>query len=152
MPIIAVEHSDAAGFEPEKYFGLRIGDRLERGKKTEMSGLDRRDDRDVRPHNSGKNAYFARMVHAELKNPVSGSGRRPGQRQRRAPVIIEAACRGKSRAASGESKAQRLFGAGLADTAGNRNHPGARAPARCGTECRKSGERVGYAQQRCGHR
>src|SRR5438046_9503049 len=104
MPIIAVEHSDAAGFEPEKYFGLRIGDRLERGKKTEMSGLDRRDDRDVRPHNSGKNAYFARLVHAALKDPVSGSGRRPGQRQRPGPVTLEAARRGTSRDAIGEGK------------------------------------------------
>src|ERR1700745_2678847 len=116
MRIIAVEHSDAAGFEPEKYFGLCIGDRLERWKKTEVGGLDRRDDRDVRPHKPSDNGYFARMVHTQLKNPVSGIGRHPGEGQRRPPMIIEAARRGKSPTASGESKAQRLFGAGLADT------------------------------------
>src|SRR6266850_907736 len=135
MRIITIEHSDAAGFEPEKYFGLRIGDRLERWEKTEMGGLDRRDDRDVRPHKSRDNGYFARVVHAQLENPVSGSGQHPGERQRRSPMIIEAACRGKSRAASGESKSQRLFRAGLADTAGNRDHPSPGALTRCSTEC-----------------
>src|SRR5207244_3914240 len=27
--VVSIEHSNAAGFEPEKYFGLGIGDRLE---------------------------------------------------------------------------------------------------------------------------
>ena len=38
MRIIAVEHGDAAGLEPEKYFGLRIGDRLERRENPRWAG------------------------------------------------------------------------------------------------------------------
>ena len=146
--IVAVQHGDATGFEPEKDFGLGIGDRLDRREKAEMGRLDRGDHRDVRPHQLSENGYLARMVHAQLENAVLGIGRQPGERQRRTPMIVEAACGSEGWAAGGERQAQRLLGAGLADTAGNRKDPGAAAFARRRAEGGKAGERISHAQQR----
>ena len=130
MRIVTVQHGDAAGFEPEKDFGLGIGDRLDRGEKAEMGGLDRGDHCDVRPRQPSENGYLAGMVHAQLENAVRGIGRHPGERQRRTPMIVEAACGSEGWAAGGERQAQRLLGAGLADTARYREDPGAAAFAR----------------------
>src|ERR1700739_4876131 len=63
-------------------------------------------------------------------------------------MIVEAAGRGKGRAASSEGQAQRLFGAGLADTAGNRDDPGAAALARSSAERSQAGKCIGNAQER----
>ena len=66
------------------------------------------------------------MVHAELEHAVGRLARHARQRQRHAPVIVEAAGRGESRPAGAERQPQRLLGAGLADAAGD-----ARRCARC---------------------
>src|ERR1700752_4817059 len=63
--IVAVQHGDAAGFKPEKDFGLGIGDRLDRGEKAEMGRPDRRNYGDVGPHQLSESAYLAGMGHAQ---------------------------------------------------------------------------------------
>jgi hypothetical protein len=63
-------------------------------------------------------------------------------------MIVEAPGRGKSRAACSESKAQRFFGASLADTARNRNEPGAAAFARSSAKSCQASECVSNPKQR----
>ncbi len=70
MRVVAVEDGDPARFKPEKDFGLGVGDFFDRTEKAEMSGFDRRDDGDVRPHQPGQCGDFARMVHAEFEHAI----------------------------------------------------------------------------------
>jgi hypothetical protein len=79
MRTIAIQYGDARGFEPEKNFTLCIGDRLNRGKKAEMRGLDGGDYPNVRSRQSSEIGYFARMVHAQLENAISNIWRHPGE-------------------------------------------------------------------------
>ena len=62
---------DAAGLQPEKDLGFRIGNRLDRRKEAEMHRLDRRDYGNMRSHQPGKARDLAGMVHAELEYPVT---------------------------------------------------------------------------------
>src|SRR5271169_4533685 len=63
-------------------------------------------------------------------------------------MIVEAASRGKGRAAGRERQAQRLLGAGLADTACDRDDSGTAALTRSRAESRQAGECVGNVQER----
>jgi hypothetical protein len=148
MRTIAIQYSDAGGFEPEKNFTLCIGDRLNRGKKAEMGGLDGSDYANVGPRQSSETGYFARMVHAQLENAISNIWRHPGEREWQTPMIVEAAGGGESRAACSEGQAQRFFGASLADTARNRDEPGAAAFARSSAKSSQARECVSNPKQR----
>ena len=56
MRVVAVQDRRAARLEPEKDFGLGLGDGFYRGEMREVHGLDRRDDRHVRPHHAASAA------------------------------------------------------------------------------------------------
>ena len=146
--IVAIQYGDPARFESEENFRFGIGDRLDRGKKAEMGGLDGGDHRDVRPHQPSEIRYFAGTVHTQLEYPVTGIGRHSGKREGHTPVIVEATGRRKSWAGDGKSETQRLFGAGFADTAGDREDLGVATLARSRSESHQAGQCVDNTQQR----
>ena len=148
MRVVAVENRDAAGLEPEEDLGLGIGNRLDRREEAEMHRLHRRDHRDMRAHEPREVGDLAGMVHAELEDAVAGVRRQAGERQRRAPMIVEPAGRGIGRAGAGERQAQRLLRPGLADAAGYRDDPGCAAVAPRRAERGETGQGIGDAEQR----
>ncbi len=95
-----------------------------------MRRLDRGDDRDMRADQARQPVDLAGMVHAELEDAIVGVARHARERQRHAPVIVEAADGGGGLALRFEGDAQRLLGAGLADAAGHAQDFCGRAVAR----------------------
>ena len=72
MRIVTIEDGCAAALDAAEDFGLRIGDRLDRGEEAKMRRLDCRDHRDMRPDHARQRIDLAGMVHARSsKTPYS---------------------------------------------------------------------------------
>src|SRR5260221_111479 len=136
MSVVAVEDRGAAGFDTVEDLGLGIGDRLERGEIAEMRDLDRGDDGDMRPGDRAELGELAGMVHAELEDAEIRLARHSRQRQRHAPLIVEAADGGVGQALARQRNPQRLLGPGLADAPSDADDPGMAAPPRRAAERR----------------
>ena len=132
MRVVEVQMTAAPpGSRPPKISPLASAIAASRGEEAEMRGRDRRDHRDLRPHQAGERRDLAGRVHAELVDAVGRVARLARERERHAPVVVVAGGAGVGRRLGGERQAQRLLGAGLADAAGDRGDAGpgcARAP------------------------
>ena len=98
--------------------------------EAEMRRLDRGDDRHVRAHQPRQRVDLAGMVHAHLEHAALRVARHARQRQRHAPMVVEAAGRGDGAALALERALQRLLGSGLADAAGDADDLRRRCAAR----------------------
>ena len=95
------------------------------------TGADVRDDADVRLADGGEVGDLAEAAHGRLEHQHLGPGRRGEDLQRHADVGVEVRARGDDAPVGGEQRRDQLLGGGLADRAGDRDHPGAElAPPR----------------------
>ena len=88
-----------------------------------MSHLDGGDNGNIGLDHAGERPQLARMVHADLENPDFRGKRQARQRQRHAPMIVEAAGIGEGLGLAGKGETQRFLGAGLADAARDADEP-----------------------------
>ena len=148
LPDVAIDDGRAARLEPEKDFGLGLGDLLQRAEEFEMHRRDGGDDRHMRAHHLRERRDLAGMVHADFEHRVFRSFRQPRERERHAPVIVVGGGRGMRLAVGGERELQGLLGGGLADRAGDRDDLGLRARARGAAEIAQGLQHVLDDQQR----
>ena len=149
LRIVAIEHRRAAGLDAEKDFRLGIGDRLDILEEFEMHRLHGGDDRHMRPHQSHQRFDLAGMVHADLEHAEGDIRRTPRQRQRHAPVIVERGDGGMGGALRRQHLQQHFLGRGLADRAGDGDHPGAEPRPGGPRQIDQRAEHVLDDQQRC---
>ena len=146
LRVVAVEHRGAVGAHAREDFGLGIGDLLDRGEGGQMDRLDGRDQRDVGSDQLGQRRQLAGMVHARLEDAEGGVRRQPGQAQRHADMVVQAARAGVGRAARSEREMEHFLAARLAHAAGHRGNSGPAPVARLAAEGFESHVGVGDAQ------
>ena len=147
LAVVAIDHRCTAVPEPQEDFGLGVGDRLDRAEKFEMHRLDRGDDRHVRPHQPGQRLDLAGMIHSHFEHGVARVFGTARERERNAPMIVVRGGGCMGFAACTQCKTQRLFGAGLADRAGDADDARARAIARRARQIAQAIQHVGDHQQ-----
>ena len=148
LRIIAVEDGDAVPGHALENFRLGLGDVVDGFEMGHVHGFDIGDHGNVGPHHPRQGRDLTRVVHADLEHPEGGIGGHPRQAQRHPPVVVEAALAGSDRALFLEHEADRLFGAGLADAAGDGNDSGAGAAAGGLSQILEGAGRVLDLQQR----
>ena len=126
MRVVAIDDRDAAGQDAREQLGLGVGDRLDRSELRQMHRLDGGDDAGVRAHEAHQRRDLTRIAHADLEHAVAGVGWHPRECKRHTPVVVERFDRRVGLAGSRQALPQHFLGAGLAGTAGHRDHPGVR--------------------------
>ena len=84
---------------------------------------DRRDHRDMRPHQPRQRRNLARVVHADLGHTETRVQRYPSQRKRHAPMIVIGRHRRMSGTEHRQRPTQHFLRRGLPHAAGHRDHP-----------------------------
>ena len=121
MRRIIGDHRGAAGLQPLEDLALGVGDRFLAGEEGAVRRRDRRHQRDMRAHKPGQLGQLAGVIHPHLEHAEASVARHPRERQRHAGVIVVAFDRAMrpARRDAVERGEDRLFGAGLADRAGD---------------------------------
>jgi len=119
--IVGVEHRAAVrreGAHQRRFLGAHA---VERAEELGVRVRDRRDDRDGGPRERGQRGDLARMRAAELENDRLVFGRETQERQRKPPLVVEAAAGLQHVPASAQHARDELLGRRLAVRPGHRD-------------------------------
>ena len=98
-----------------------------------MHRLDRGDDRNMWTDELHQRRDFARVIHADLEHAELDIARKPRQRKRNTPMIVERSARRMRLAAWAKRQMKRFLGAGFSNRAGDGNNLRACARTRGGS-------------------
>ena len=145
---VTVENRGTARHEALEDRRLLARDAADVAERREVDGRHGGDDRDMRPCQPSQRRDLAGRVHPDLEDGEVSLRRQSGQRERHAPVVVEALLRRVHAALRPQRHPQHLLAAGLADRARNSDDPAGEARPRRRPERAQPGEHVGHDEER----